>query len=106
MIHLLSFWDAFGCSLREREQLDLELETTPTESTYSDALMQLMQQEDQAGVMGDFEYRELIAARVDQALAAETHRHFTGQAEKHCHRLTALFQQQVSLPVILRTEIG
>ena len=75
--------------------LDLELETTPSESSYSAGLVDLMHQEEAKGAAGDFEQREALAEHVDRALAQETMKHFAGQADRACKRLNALFQQQV-----------
>ena len=84
------------CRLRrEREQVDLAVETSQLQSSYSRGLTELMQREEQAGGSGDFAAREEIAATVDKALAQETQRHFSLQADANAKKLSTLYRVQV-----------
>ena len=90
----------------EREKLDLELETNPIESAFSQQLVELMNREELAGAQGKWESREQIAAKVDVALASETTRHFTAQSEVNQRRWVALFRHQVIEQQRFGDEIG
>mmetsp|Transcript_63608 Transcript_63608/g.143485 ORF Transcript_63608/g.143485 Transcript_63608/m.143485 type:complete len:423 (-) Transcript_63608:126-1394(-) len=79
---------------REREKLDLELETLTIEAGYSEQLSSLMEREEEAGASGNFEAREQIAVKVDEGLAAETQHHFMTQSDLNIRKLGALFHQQ------------
>lgn len=80
---------------REREKLDLELETTPIESKFSSELVRLMNNEDELASQGDFRQHEMIAQKADELLGKETSKHFRIQANINMKKMSTLFRQQV-----------